>query len=151
MGVGSYRRGIRTFLLRLYSSPQAGWAVISIVTRMIFGTKYNNPLFDAVTLVLEVINYAFFLMIVEGMAFTIRKGGRYTYCVATDGGHLYSAECNAIYATIAFAGADLLLSFIAAIGITIVMQRDFYVKYKSWRSAQRIQSPGNPASESVGI
>jgi hypothetical protein len=42
---------------------------------MVFGRKFNTLWFDVATLVLEGINYVFFLMIVEGMAATIRKGG----------------------------------------------------------------------------
>jgi hypothetical protein len=89
--------------------------------------------FDYVTLALEIINYVFFLMIVEGMAFTVRRGSRYTYCIAMDGTRNFSPECNAVYAVLGFAGIDLLLSFIAGGLIGFVLRRDFYIKYNGQR------------------
>jgi hypothetical protein len=118
---------------------------------MIFGRKFNALWFDVMTLTLEAINYAFFLMIVESTASTMRRKGRYRFCVTPDGSHPHSAECNAIYATVAFASVDLLLSFIAGIGITFVLQWDFYAKFKNSRNVQRIQSPGERADEPTGV
>jgi hypothetical protein len=99
------------------------------------------------TLVLHWIDYGFFLMIVEGMSFTIRPKTRYRYCITAAGDRLHTPACNAIYATLAFAGLELLLSFIAGIGVTISLQLYCYKKWKNQRIVQRIQSPGEPAND----
>jgi hypothetical protein len=68
-------------------------------------------------------------MIVEGMAFTVRPGSKYRYCIEADGvTRISSSECNAIYATFAFAGIDLLLSFMAGFAIGFVLRRELIIK-----------------------
>lgn len=52
-------------------------------------------------------------------------------------------ECNAVYATLGFAGVDLLMSFVAAAGITFVLQREFYVKHKGRRDGQLLEQESN--------
>jgi len=98
-------------------------------------------------------DYAFFLVIVEGMSFTIRKRTKLRYCVTATGEHLHSAECNAIYATLAFAGINLLSAFLSAIGVTLVIQvyywRKFKDRYKNRFGAWRISSTGERANEGV--
>jgi len=87
------------------------------------------------------------------MSFTIRKQTKFRYCVTTTGERLHSAECNAIYATLAFAGIDLLFAFLSAIAVTVVIQIYFWRKYKDRYmnifGAGRISSPGERANESV--
>ena len=83
-------------------------------------------------------------MIVEGMSFTVRTESKFPYCVTATGEHIHSTECNAIYATLAFAGIDLLLAFLSAISVTVAIQLIIW-RYKN-RCAhedgiQRIPSP----------
>ena len=110
-------------------------------------------MFDIVILVFHWLDYVFFLLIVEGMCFTIRTQTKFRYCVTAAGERLHSAECNAIYATIAFAAIDLLLAFLAAIGVTLLIQIYFWRKYRDryWNvfPLWRIFGRGEPANESV--
>jgi hypothetical protein len=68
------------------------------------------------------------------MSFTVRTSTHYRFCVTPEGSHLYSTECKAIYATLAFAGIDLFLSFIAAIGMTFVLQWEYFTKRSSYET-----------------
>jgi len=110
-------------------------------------------LFDIIILAFHWLDYVFFLLIVEGMSFTIRKQTNFRYCITTTGERLHSAECNAIYATLAFAAIDLLFAFLAAIGVTLVIQIYFWRKHRDqyWNifPLWRIFGPGEPANESV--
>src|SRR2546423_10324101 len=94
---------------------KASWAAFSLLLRLILSRKFGGRGGgDYLTLALEAVNYVFFLMIVEGMAFTVRKGSKYRYCIASDGvTRISSTECNCVYAILGLAGVDLLMSFIA--------------------------------------
>ena len=109
----------------------------------------NALWFDVATLALEYINVIMFLIIVELMASTVKTGSRYNYCVGPNRSRLHSAGCNAIYATLAFAGIDILLSIIAAIGISIVIRWELIVKYINQLDANGTQSINNPADRPV--
>ena len=82
------------------------------------------------------------------MAFTIRtRNVKFRYCVAVTGERIFSAECNAVYATLAFAGVDLLLAFLSAIAVTVAIQCYYRRRYKDRNGlVQRIASPGESAS-----
>jgi hypothetical protein len=116
----------------------------------VLGWKFRSLWFDIVTLAFHWIDYVFFLMIVEGMSFTVRKQTKFRYCVTAMGERLHSAECNAIYATLAFAGIDLLFAFLSAIGVTLVIQYYCWKRY-IYRDKNIVgaSSPGKPANESV--
>ncbi len=97
-------------------------------------------------------NYVFFLMIVEGMAFTVRKGSKYRYCIAPDGvTRISSTECNCVYAICGLAGVDLLMSFIAGGLISVVVQRDFYLGYKTRRNGQDSRDGSGVGQRQEGI
>src|SRR5271169_3843238 len=110
--------------------------MVSIVGRLFLGRRIHAIWFDVVSLILELVNYVFFLMIAEGMGFTVRSKSRYRFCVTPDGSHIYSRECNAVYAALAFASLDLLLSFVAAIGIGFVIHCECYTKWKGARQCE---------------
>jgi hypothetical protein len=116
---------------------------------MAFSRRLHSLWFDFVTLILEWINYAFFLMIVEGMAFTIRKKSHFRFCIAPNGSRIRSPECHAVYATIAFASIDLLLSFISGIAVTLAIHWQISLKYKDWRTLRRTKSPGDAPEVAV--
>ena len=84
------------------------------------------------------------------MAFTIRTTkNKFRYCVTTKGDRIHSTECNAIYASLAFAGADLLIAFVSAISVTVVIQR-YVWRYKNRGDIQRISSSDEPANQVEG-
>ena len=116
---------------------------------MAFSRNLKSLGFDFLTLILEWINYAFFLMIVEGMAFTVRTTTRYKFCISPNGSRVWSGECKAVYATLAFAGVDLLLSFIAAIAITFAIQWKIYLKFKGRRKLFCTKRPKNASRATV--
>ena len=118
---------------------------------MVLGRNVKALWFDIITLVLEAINYAFFLIVVEGMSFTIRTSSRYRFCLGPDGSHLHSAECNAIYATLAFAGVDLLLSFVAGIGVTVGIQWALWNKWRNRGNNEPVQALRSSESEFRGV
>ena len=122
----------------------------SLPVRLVLGRKIRSLWFDILTLFFHWIDYAFFLIIVEGMSFTVRNQTKFRYCVTVAREHLHSPECNAVYATIAFAGIDLLLSFISAIFVTLAIQCYCWSKYKdrfSNGNVQRISSPDEPGNQ----
>ena len=93
----------------------------------------------------------FFLIIVEGMAFTVRTTkNKFPYCVTAQGDHIHSTECNAIYASLAFAGVNLLLAFLSAISVTLVIQCHVRRRYKNRCNIQRISCPGEPVNQVEG-
>jgi len=149
LDMGSHRNIIRNppfppILLLI----QAAWVVASLPIRVVLGRKIRALWFDVLALMFHWIDYAFFLIILEGMAFTLRtKKIKFHYCINVTREMIHSAECDAVYATLAFASVELFLSLFAGVVVTVALQCYCWMRYKDCKSrVQRISSPGESAN-----
>ena len=106
---------------------------------MIFFRRVNRSMwFESLALSLEWLNWSMSFLILEGFSFTISK---HKYCVASDGSHEHTPQCNAVYAGIALAGVELILFSISVTFVTYILKMD----YKSRRNLERIPSTSGEA------
>jgi len=95
---------------------------------MIFGRFYRMVWVQSFKLGLEWMCWGLSLSILEGFAFTISDKD----CVPANGSRGNSPECNAIYAGLAFAGAQLIL-FSISVGLVQYFVSTDYKKRKNER------------------